>query len=470
MLARTAVRAVQRSSRAVVAVRGADTRTRLSWARFASSEAATSVPGVAAALPVVSGDENAAPPLVDADAGMFSRAMDLAERASDSFASVLAASPDVEVIKRTTAPIFEGSGFVPTLAQLLESVHETTGQPWWVVIVGSVVLVRAIAIPLSIKGMAAGSRLRSVNPFMSLYRKQQMDAAKRQDQQAMMAATEQITKLQKQYGASPLAIFAPMVFQLVAGIWVFATLRRMGLEADQIEGFVTEGLPWVPDLGTTEYTLPAIVMVAGLLSAELSYKLQPPGQNAMITPEGMRNFSRFFAVFGGAIMTTLPAAVTLSAAVTALSAAVHLGMVQLPFVQRAFGFAKGWPDVEYVVPPGWDAESAARLALEHEESQAKSNPLTKMLGQSDAPPRTAEGEAASPIKFAGLKQPQAPPPPASAPAPAGDKERSGVSLNADTFTTPTGQVLYKAKGDKPTRGAAKGRAGGNKGAKRSGGR
>jgi membrane protein insertase Oxa1/YidC/SpoIIIJ len=203
---------------------------------------------------------------------------------------------------------FAGSGMIPFLAQLLDAAHTATGQPWWVVISSAVIAVRLVAIPLSIRGMAAGSRLRSVTPYISLYRKQQQEAAKRQDKHAVRAAMAQVSKLQKQYGTSMLSIASPIVLQMVMGIWMFTTLRRMGLEADGIEGMLVEGLPWATDLSANEYTLPALVTITGLITAELSRgiapKHPPPGS---FNPDTMRNISRGFAVFGGAIMTTLPA-------------------------------------------------------------------------------------------------------------------------------------------------------------------
>lgn len=201
-----------------------------------------------------------------------------------------------------------GSGMIPFLAQLLDSAHTATGQPWWVIITSAVIAVRMVAIPLSIRGMAAGSRLRSVTPYMGLYRKQQEEAARRQDKQAIRAAMAQVSQLQKQYGTSFLTIASPIVLQMVMGIWMFTSLRRMGLEAEGIDGFLFEGLPWATDLSASEYTLPAIVTIAGLITAELSKSIAPknppPGS---FNPDTMRNISRGFAVFGGAVMTTLPA-------------------------------------------------------------------------------------------------------------------------------------------------------------------
>jgi len=383
-----------------------------------------------------------------------------------------------------------------------------------VVITGAVIAVRLVAMPVSIHGMAAGSRLKSVTPFMALYRKQQMEAAKRKDQQAMVAAAQQIKSLQKQFGASPLTLFFPVIFQAAMGIWLFTTLRKMGLEADQIPGFVSEGLPWVPDLGATEYTLPAIVTISGLLTAQVSRTIAPTTANAgPMSPDFMLNMSRFFAVFGGAIMTTLPAvrghtagattarplsppslrapvtarassparpprlpatplplqAVSLSAAVTSMSVMANLTMVRLPAVQKAFGFAKGWPDVEHVVPKGWDKESAARLAAEHAAEESKKNPFAALQnGAADASGDKGEKSA---VSFSGVREVAAPPPPEEAKAAgSGAAAATGAAAAASTAapgtqTTPSGQVLYKARGHKakkPPAGKPKGKRAGRR--------
>jgi hypothetical protein len=132
----------------------------------------------------------------------------------------------------------------------------------------------------------------------------------------------------------------------------------------------------------------------------------------------------------------------------------NLSLVQLPVVQRSFGFAKGWPDVEFVVPPGWDADAAARLVKEYETDQAKNNPMAKLMGASqDSSNKPGDADAdnlnSGVISFTGLQQQKAPPPPASTEA---DAEGG----------TASGPKLHKVRGDKARKHSAKTQAGGNK--------
>jgi membrane protein insertase Oxa1/YidC/SpoIIIJ len=196
---------------------------------------------------------------------------------------------------------------VPALAQFLDTMHTMTGAPWWAVITGAVVTVRAVALPLTFRAMAAGSRLKSIMPFLQLYRKQNMDTVRHQDQGAIAATTQKLRELNNRYQTGFTTLMAPPLFQLVFGIWIFTTLRRMGLEADQIAGFATEGLPWVPDLGGSEFTLPLGMLVMTLVSTELSKvthpKVRTPGA---LRPEVMVQFGRVMAVVGAGVMTIVP--------------------------------------------------------------------------------------------------------------------------------------------------------------------
>ena len=196
---------------------------------------------------------------------------------------------------------------VPALAQFLDTVHTMTGAPWWMVISGTVVAVRAVAFPLTMRSMAAGSRVKSIAPFLQLYRKQNVDAIRRQDQGAMAATAKKLQELNKRYNTGFLTLLTPPIFQLVFGIWIFTTLRRMGIEADQIAGFTTEGLPWVQDLGASEYTLPLGMLAATLMSTELSKYTFPINRTpGTLRPDFMMNFGRVMAVVGAGVMTVVP--------------------------------------------------------------------------------------------------------------------------------------------------------------------
>jgi hypothetical protein len=93
-------------------------------------------------------------------------------------------------------------------------------------------------------------------------------------------------------------------------------------------------------------------------------------------------------------------------------------IVRSEAVRNYFGFAKGWPDVIPVIPPGWDAEAAARLQREYEIEQASNNALqTSFLPDWAREPqqeaKTGYDNATSgPIGMGSLR-PVAPPPPPS---------------------------------------------------------
>lgn len=154
----------------------------------------------------------------------------------------------------------------------LESLHSATGMPWWLTIVSSTIVIRAIMLPLVIKQMKGASQMSLLKPELTAIQRRLKEASQLPDAMKSTAAVleqqQQLKELYTKNGLNPLKMFIVPFVQMPVFLSYFFALKSMSASNPT---FHSGGALWFTDLSTADPTLalPLISAATFLLTIEL---------------------------------------------------------------------------------------------------------------------------------------------------------------------------------------------------------
>ena len=150
----------------------------------------------------------------------------------------------------------------------LEVNHVVLGMPWWGTIAISTILIRLLAMPLSIKAQRGMGKLANIRPIIEPIQ-EKMALAKRQgDSIQVQIHGQQLQKIFKDHEVNPFSAMAYSLGQAPIYLSCFLALRKMA--ELPVPGFESGGFSWVTDLTLADpyYILPIISCLGMLGSIE----------------------------------------------------------------------------------------------------------------------------------------------------------------------------------------------------------
>jgi YidC/Oxa1 family membrane protein insertase len=155
------------------------------------------------------------------------------------------------------------------IEQLITYIHDTTGYPWWITIIGVTLLLRTILFPVALSQVKLGARLSHVMPVL----KRSMDEfkARQQSSESGLSHTEikehqrRMANIIREHDAHPLKMFRPILIFAPTFILLFSTLRHM---AHTHPSMTTGGALWFKDLTALDayWGLPLLSAISTILS------------------------------------------------------------------------------------------------------------------------------------------------------------------------------------------------------------
>jgi YidC/Oxa1 family membrane protein insertase len=239
----------------------------------------------------------------------------LAESAASSVdaaaaaAASAAAASEASVDKMLSDPALAGAvdaasgiGYSPVslLVTLLDTIHLSTGAPWWATIIGSAVAMRLCLIPLTAVSARSTAKLALLKPDLERISAELKAATTTKHKQAVQL---EMADLMKRNGAHPLKPLGAGLAQAPFMITFFMALRRVG---DTFPDVAQGGALWFHDLSVPDslYILPIISAVTMLATIELSSSVGNQGTRAKV----FKNIFRGVAVIMVPFTATFPAA------------------------------------------------------------------------------------------------------------------------------------------------------------------
>jgi YidC/Oxa1 family membrane protein insertase len=165
-------------------------------------------------------------------------------------------------------------GYGPTalMEWTLEHIHVFAGTPWWISIVLTAVLVRAIMFKPYINAADNAARMSKIMPITKPIQAKMMEAQKASDMDGIMKARQELSLINKRAGISLWKSFVPMT-QVIAGYGTFVILRAMAKLP--VPGLETGGILWFTNLAIPDPLLILPIATAGVLHWVLRVRSLP---------------------------------------------------------------------------------------------------------------------------------------------------------------------------------------------------
>ncbi len=165
-------------------------------------------------------------------------------------------------------------------ASLFETMHVTTGLPYWAAIVATTFAFRACLTPFTVMAMKNGVNMADAKPEMEILSANLRRAGK--DPTARIKYYEELKKLQKKYDFSMGRSFLPMVIQAPFFIVMFTATRHM---LDWDPAMMEAGTLWFKDLTATDEYFRLNFLTAGVMYASMKLgvdRVNPDATQAMM--------------------------------------------------------------------------------------------------------------------------------------------------------------------------------------------
>lgn len=378
------------------------TSGRRTFSLWSSASAAAQDPGTAASEPAPASAQPAAAGHASAPTAPLVE-VDPVEGLADA-----SAAPVDLTTEFAAAGLPNGWATVPTMQAALEGVMQSTGLPWWGVIVGAVVALKALTLPVAIKGMRSTVKLQEMTPRMTVLMEELKAAKKKGEPSALAAKQREVSAAMKE--ANPMAPLMPMFITTPLFVTLFFALDKMAHAG--LWSMTHGGALWFPDLTETDpyLALPIISAIGQMTSSELGFANQaqsgPAAKYAGTTKTAMR-----VGMLASPILTrNFPAAVLLMWATNAFLTAGQSYLLSRPRVKHLLGIAPKQP-AEPQQPPPPDVAKALKARIQREQRSAAAAKLMSARG-ARAP---APAPAPAPTKKSKPHKPGTAAAPASAP-------------------------------------------------------
>lgn len=219
----------------------------------------------------------------------------------------------------------------------LDWLVETTGAPWWAIIIGVTLSVRVLLFPFAAKGQAQSMRLAHFNPQLQEHMADVQDASRRRDNIALQESQMKAQKFMKDNDLRPFAAFKLPAVQMPIFASFFFALRA--LAEQNLDTMKAGGLFWFPDLtmaDPTGWTLPIMSSVFTLAVMETGAEMGA----AATAKDGPQKYTRWIMrgvfVVLPFFVKSLPAAVFVYWMTSAASSLLQLALLQIPALRRYY--------------------------------------------------------------------------------------------------------------------------------------
>lgn len=187
---------------------------------------------------------------------------------------VLQTVADVAQTGQDLASLGLGSMYTPVgLVQiLLDSLHATTGLPWWGTIAVTTVMLRVCLFPLSVKFARNAAKMAKLQPELSEIMKKIQHYSKIGATELQQKEQIKIAELYKAHDCSPLSMMTLPFMQVPFFMSFFIALRKMALAP--IESMKTGGVMWAGDLTLPDPTYALPLIACGLFITNIQVCIQ----------------------------------------------------------------------------------------------------------------------------------------------------------------------------------------------------
>jgi len=198
-------------------------------------------------------------------------------------------------------------GPVDSCTFAIDWIHNATGYPWWVSIIGVTAMFRLALLPAAIFQMRAGLRLKEMQPHLKEVQ-EKMKANPPQTPAEQQKYVMQMQNLQQKYGVK---IWHPLLMplaQIPIFLTMFWTLRNMAQDYPSMQ---TGGTLWFENLSVPDptYGLPIICASSFVLLVEIGTGETPQGDE--VAQQRMKFVMRALGLAMIPITMTMPSSLAL---------------------------------------------------------------------------------------------------------------------------------------------------------------
>lgn len=228
--------------------------------------------------------------------------------------------------------------WLPTkvLQWALESVHESTGLPWWQTIAATTFLIRLATFPVILMQIKNTYRLSQARPEIERLLENLKEEQAKGNADALGDYQRRVAMVWTKHKANPLKSLATLMVQAPLFIGFFSALR--GLAAAKVPSLATGGALWFTDLTIADptYALPVIASATFLLIVEVGAADGMEGQTDVMKKR-MKNIMRGVAVVIVPFTLSLPASVFMYWTTSNLFSLGQTLLLKVPSVKRVLG-------------------------------------------------------------------------------------------------------------------------------------
>lgn len=225
--------------------------------------------------------------------------------------------------------------------EAVQSIHEWSGQPYWIAIAALFTGLRLAVVPLTFAALRTGAGAQ-------IYRHELAQAAAAVKEAGnganAMDARKAYMAIMKKANISITAPLVSMLGNLVLILPAFAAMRKFGTEGHLFPDYVFGGPEFCPLLHLPDptYTLPTLQIGLSIASVFLNRAMAGFPQFDL-TENGQKVMMSSLALAFGGITFILPAGIQMLGVITAASFCLqHLSLRSL-HIRRFLKFPEGWP-------------------------------------------------------------------------------------------------------------------------------
>lgn len=230
-----------------------------------------------------------------------------------------------------------------TCIQLLESLHDVTGLPWWATLVGFVFVLRTALLPTMIANLRNGAKLHVIQPQLAELQANGKTATTKEEKMALRLRMIDVMKSAGYKSALPVQL-------ALVQIPLFFTAFRaqtvlIPLHADEM---ATGGMLWFTNLAYTDstYALPILSSTIMLASMELGAEAIAEKHRALF-----RGVMRGLAVVSVPLLAYLPAGSMLFILAHNVFSLGWSLLMRVPSFRRLCGLQPTPPAITIAKPP-----------------------------------------------------------------------------------------------------------------------
>ena len=157
----------------------------------------------------------------------------------------------------------------------LDSLHATTGLPWWGTIAITTAVLRLCLFPLSIKFAKNAAKMAKLQPELAEAMKKIQHFSKIGAKELAQKEQIRVTELYKSHGCSPLTMMTLPFMQLPFFMSFFIGLRKMAMAP--LDSMKSGGMWWFTDLTVPDPTYALPLIACGLFITNIQVYTHPLG-------------------------------------------------------------------------------------------------------------------------------------------------------------------------------------------------